>query len=455
MKSVTQIIREFNDTYYKIWPTIGAKNGGTIALCKENYRGRDFEINHSIDYLEIGDNWFSVNKKHLEGIAIDDVPFDQILMTNNIEYIDFLTINANFRYVETILNSNCIILPKYMLIKNNDCDLNTLHNYGYVCISKTESDTFLYNCKNHFEQFMHISNIVLKREKILNKKKISHFFQDVHSYMTYGQVSLFKDKLKLIVNEHTPANIIWTTQSIDHHMSYKKICPDATLINVVHGDSPYSIEKLLDTVNKPNIIFKSIKDIHNAKDRSHCTFFLGKYESISDLFESIYEHRKTNIFTKQFLNLSGFTHESIRALSLRLRELYGYNNYGYDSDLGWADTMSRDLPNNVLTQYKFFLHLKGQGYLCNSPIFAMMCGIPVIMEKKIYYNTLYCQFIPKDLIIFYENIESIENTIKNVLKMPDNEYLELSKKLFIHGTYFRTYYADEIERLYYFINHLQ
>ena len=91
----------------------------------------------------------------------------------------------------------------------------------------------------------------------------------------------------------------------------------------------------------------------------------------------------------------------------------------------------------------------------------MMAGIPVIMSHENYYKTLYYQFIPKELIIFYDNNNfndtrpsQIIPTLERVKNMSSEEYSTLSKKVYIHGNYFRKYYQDELKHLYYFINEL-
>ena len=92
----------------------------------------------------------------------------------------------------------------------------------------------------------------------------------------------------------------------------------------------------------------------------------------------------------------------------------------------------------------------------------MMAGIPIIMSYQNYYTTLYHQFIPKELIIFYDNhdanktsSEQIEPVLKQVMNMSELEYKKLSFKLYVQGTYFRKYYNCELEHLYYFMNNLQ
>jgi hypothetical protein len=90
-----------------------------------------------------------------------------------------------------------------------------------------------------------------------------------------------------------------------------------------------------------------------------------------------------------------------------------------------------------------------------------MVGMPVIISKDVYVNTLYSQFIPKDLVILIDNnnIGSITPSevipvLEDVLKMSYNDYYNLSKKIYIHSTFFREYYNFELEHLYYFMNHL-
>jgi hypothetical protein len=145
-----------------------------------------------------------------------------------------------------------------------------------------------------------------------------------------------------------------------------------------------------------------------------------------------------------------------------LKDTYNLDLYGFDSHLGWADIFNNsDITTNVLSKYKFMLHLKGNGYLCNSVICACMVGMPVIMSKDVYVNTLYSQFIPKDLVILIDNNnigkitpDEIIPVLEDVLKMSYNDYYNLSKKIYIHSTFFREYYNFELEHLYYFMNRL-
>ena len=66
------------------------------------------------------------------------------------------------------------------------------------------------------------------------------------------------------------------------------------------------------------------------------------------------------------------------------------------------------------------------------------------------------------VLYFYNNLNNLreinENEVKPqldfALNMSDEEYMTLSKKTYIQGTYFREYYKDEINHLNYFMNNL-
>ena len=83
------------------------------------------------------------------------------------------------------------------------------------------------------------------------------------------------------------------------------------------------------------------------------------------------------------------------------------------------------------------------------------------MSTDVYYKTLYSQFIPKELIILFD-IDDITRVTPNhiiptldyALNMSDSDYYNLSKKLFIHGTFFRETYKFELEHMYSFMNNL-
>ena len=116
--------------------------------------------------------------------------------------------------------------------------------------------------------------------------------------------------------------------------------------------------------------------------------------------------------------------------------------------------MTDKSENHPLLKYKYYLHLKGIGYLCNSVICAFMAGIPIIITRENYIKNLYYQFIPEELLIFIDNynvnqltLSEVEVGIQSAINLSELEYRALSKKCYIHGTYFRKYYMDEIKNV--------
>lgn len=309
------------------------------------------------------------------------------------------------------------------------------------------------------------NKISLSRDVKLKNQDV-HFFKDVHSYLTYGQVDLFKNILKL-KTAATPseASVIWSTHSEEDYAGYMKEGRDH-IVNIVHGGG-FTSSRLLEKP-KLNIIVKSFTDYSFLKNTEHNTgFFIGKYKSQGKLMIDIFNHRRANnkTLSNKFLMLNGFFNfnpPAVKDTYNSIKNDYNVDLYGYDAELGWADIFNNtDLASNVLTKYKFMLHLKGNGYLCNSVVCACMTGTPIIMSRDVYHRTLYSQFIPEELVILIDNKDIARITPKEVipalekaLKLSEEEYLSLSKKLFIHGTYFREYYAFEIEHLYHVMNNM-
>jgi hypothetical protein len=283
--------------------------------------------------------------------------------------------------------------------------------------------------------------------------------------MTYGQIDLFINHLNLdVTKELKKSNIIWTTQEVtDYEKYYDK---NKSLVNIVHGGGFIYSELLLKP--KLNLIVKSINDYLFLKQQNtnNIGLFVGKYKSQEKMMIEIYNYRQNN-FKKldKFLMLNGFFNfnaDAVKNTYYKLKKVYSIDLFGYDSELGWTDVLNNSpIENNVLSKYKFYLHLKGNGYLCNSVICAMMVGMPVIMSKDVYVNTLYSQFIPKELVILCDN-DNITQINENELipkldyaiSMSDEEYLELSKKVYVHSTFFREYFNFELKHLYYFMNNL-
>ena len=407
--------------------------------------------------------------------------YKTLLNSLNIKYIDFLKIDTEGHDCEIINNilDTIELLPRYIYFENNgltDIQIRTdtiyrLQKYGYVHIFTEDDNTYMYNCKTYFDKFKLYNNIILPKIENINNTQIN-YFQNVHSYIEFGQYDLFKRILKLntldikeqSINDSNIPDVIWTTHSKDEYNFYKKYNPKK-LVSIVHGG--YMAENI-DFNN--NIIVKSVFEWNNLKNKLNCGFFIGKYEIFSQVFDKIYTYRHSEqnykeIYSKNnFLLLNGFfkyNNDSIKNTYNILKNNYDVDLYGYDSELGWVNTTTDDLDINVLTKYKFNLHLKGLGYLCNSVVFCIMAGIPVIMSRENYYKTQYYQFIPEELIIFYDNYDSNQTNehqiipvLENVMKMSIDEYEILCKKIYIHGNYFRNYYEDEIKHLYYFIDNL-
>ena len=395
----------------------------------------------------------------------------------NVSYVDFLKIDTEGHdclIINNILDNlelyPTYILPQYIYFENNsltDIKIRTdtiyrLWQHGYVHIFTQNDNTFMYNCRNYYQKYLFINNIVLHKNKNINTNNI-HYFQNVHSYIEYGQYYLFKNILNLNVDEdEDKANIIWSTQDLDDYNKYKTL--DNKVINIIHGGGEANTYSLLKSINKPNILVKSIIEYTNIFNKTQVGLFIGKYESLYNNFTKIYEYRQNKKFNNDFIILNGFfkcNNISIINTYNILYTKYDINLYGYDSVLGWGDTLTNDININILSKYKFNLHLKGLGYLCNSVLFSMMAGIPTIMSYQ-NYHTLYNQFIPEDLIILYDNTdanktnpEQIIPVLDKVINMSNNDYNELSQKIYIHGTFFRKYYKDELEHLFYFINILK
>jgi hypothetical protein len=404
-----------------------------------------------------------------------------------IDYVDLLKIDTegnDCKIINNILDeldmNPSYILPRYIYFENNGLTpleirvetIYRLHQHGYVHIYTENDNTFMYNCKTHYLKILKKNNIKLPFNNNLQNKNSINFFQDVHSYITYGQVDLFENILKLNTTvDSSKANIIWTTQEVLDYEKYNSNAnanENTNIVNIIHGGG-FIYSKLLDKPNL-NIMVKSIDDyIYLNKNNINCnniSLFIGKYKSQEKMAINIFDYRQNNFkkLNNKFLMLNGFfkmNNLSVQNTYENLKKKYEIDLYGFDSELGLTDVLNNSSENNVLAKYKFMLHLKGNGYLCNSVICAFMVGMPVIMSRDVYIQTLYYQFIPQELIILIDNddIQKInENEVKPqldfALNMSDEEYMTLSKKTYIQGTYFREYYKDEINHLNYFMNNL-
>jgi hypothetical protein len=408
-----------------------------------------------------------------------------LLKELNVKYIDFLKIDTeghdcdiiNNILDELLLNTN-YIMPKYILFENNGLTsiekrtdtICRLHEHGYVHIFTEHDNTFMYNCKNYFERLLQINNISLPKDTNLLNIKNKHFFQNAHSYIKYGQKYLFENILKLTIeNNENNSDVIWTTQSLTDIEHFSKL--NKLMVNIIHGG--HAVNPVISTLKNPNIVIKSIKEYLSYKDKCNLCFFIGKYVSLYNNFTKIYEDRSkkdnelfnSNNFCIQH-GAFNYNPDAIKNTFEILRKQYKIDLYGFDSlqfnSSGWGETLTEDMSKNILTQYKFNLHLKGLGYLCNSVLFSMMSGIPTIMSKQNYYETLYYQFIPKELVILYDNLhahltnpQEIEIVLNECINMSFIDYTILCKKNYIHGTYFRKQYKNELEHLYHFMNKFQ
>jgi hypothetical protein len=414
------------------------------------------------------------------------ITYFNLLKKYNINYVDFLKIDTeghDCTIINNILDdlefNSDYILPRYIYFENNGLTeldirnntINRLNKYGYVHIYTKDDNTLMYNCTTYHLKKIKDENIIFPKNNILNNKNNTNFFMNVHSYITYGQVDLFNNILKLdVISESEKANIIWATQNPQDNELYSK--KDNYVVNIVHGGGFIYSNLLIQP--KLNIMVKSFSDynylINNNTTNNNICFFIGKYKSQEKLVDIIFNYRQNNFnkLSSNFLLLQGvysYNCTSIKNTYNNLKEKYNFDLYGYEKlhgEIGWADIIDNyNIDTNILSKYKFYLHLKGNGYLCNSVIFAMMCGIPVIMSRDVYIKTLYYQFIPEELIIFIDNndIQKINEkevipALEYALKMSDTEYLELSKKIFLHSNFFREYYYTELNHLYYFMNNL-
>jgi hypothetical protein len=465
------------------------------AISTENKMGNMFYI--PPDVIEENNivNCFrgmnKLNEPHMGAVSNNLLPFCkqeecevityfELLRRHNITYVDFLktdTEGHDCAIINNILDNLHLfpeyILPRYIFFENNGLTplqtridtIDRLYRLGYVHIYTEDDNTFLYNCTTFYLRTLMMNNIKLARDAVLNDKDSLYFFQDVHSYMTYGQIDLFKNILKLPVTTCSDdASHIWTTQDINDHNKYAN--PTKKLVNIFHGGG-YIHSKLLELATL-NIMVKSISDYKYLLNTNHNTsLFIGKYKCQEKIIIQTFDHRQQHYanLSKRFLMLNGFfkcNPTAVQNTYHALKDTYNLDLYGFDSELGWANIFDNsDITNNILSKYKFMLHLKGNGYLCNSVICACMVGMPVIMSKDVYINTLYYQYIPEELVILIDNNNigaitpnEIIPVLENALKMSDSDYQALSKKIYVHSTFFREYYNFELEHLYHFMNHL-
>ena len=97
------------------------------------------------------------------------------------------------------------------------------------------------------------------------------------------------------------------------------------------------------------------------------------------------EYLYKDLSNNNFLNLcSSLAHNpsAIRNCYFNLRDEWNIDTFGPDSPQGFRETICDNFTDSPFTQYKFYLHLKNIGYLCNSVVQAMMSGIPIILNKR-------------------------------------------------------------------------
>ena len=300
-----------------------------------------------------------------------------------------------------------------------------------------------------------------------------YHYQNVHSHVTYG----YEDHLKRIlnlnlvtdVNAISKADVIFVEQKIETFNKYRNEYKDTCkhMVSVVYGGGLDVTDEITNRIYNPNILVKSIYEYkkHLLYKKTNTCFYMAKYESLFKFFKDIYEYRKELIFENNIVIINASfiadSPASVKKTFDYLKSIYKLDLYGDSYHKGFTNVFNKHLNKNILTKYKFYLHLKGYGYLCNSVLFCIMVGMPVIMSTEHYVKTLYYQFIPRDLIILFDNedmnestAEEIIPTIEKVFKMTEKEYKELSYKLYIHGTYFRKFFKCETEHFFHFLNNL-
>ena len=245
--------------------------------------------------------------------------FFTLLKDNNISYVDFLKIDTEGHdcaimnnFLDELPFNFC--LPRYLLFENNgltskeirENTLYRLYQYGYVHIFTEDDNSFLYNCKTHFDLVKREQGYVYDLENIqldtfLSKK---HYFMNVHSYVT-AQIFLFSNILSVtVVNDPSDADIIWSTQEVSDYIKWSTTYPTKLILNTVHGgDASINIANKCHI--KPNMILKSVNECANSAISS--TFFIGKYEQYFSLFSNLYVQREKKTYTtNNFVMLNGF-----------------------------------------------------------------------------------------------------------------------------------------------------
>jgi len=406
------------------------------------------------------------------------ITFHNLLQKHNLNYVDYLKIDTEGHEITIINNilkndNKLFILPRFILFENNACSdknemqllIYNLIKTGYEHIFTENDNTYMYYCKSIFDISKQINNIILEQDTIKTNKKI--FIYNVHQhYVEIAFKELFRKYNFNLIDNPDNADIIITTQDINDIKLCINKYPNKKIISQIHGGGIGSIKLLYNNFPHIPVICKSFDDYIFFKNKgTHVVLSIGKYEKYSDFFKKIYEHRVYNLYKdlskNNFLILSSSWYHAPKNLLnayLDLKDKWNIDSYGPDSNLGYIDVLQ---DNTLFIKYKFYLHLKNIGYLCNSVIMALMSGIPIIMNRENYEKTLYSQFIPKEIIIFIENYHSsnmtkneIIDSLNKAISLNNTQYLELSHKTYLAGSFFRQYYQNELEEMNYFLNNL-
>jgi FkbM family methyltransferase len=418
-------------------------------------------------------------KKFIQEIPCNVTTLLDLIKKHSVKYFDHLKIDTEGH--DCVILNNMIdtyqdnfILPRFVLFENNSCTkknvitntINKLYNQGYQHIFTKDDNTYMYNTRTYFELSKLQYNINQNKDVNICKKKI--FVHQVHMhYVEVAFKELFRKYNFNLVENPESADIIITTQDINDIKNFKNKFPNKIIVSQLHGGGVGQINLLQRHYPNIPIICKSFHDFHFFSKHNHkVVLSIGKYEKVSNFFRKIYAHRLENLdlTNNNFLNLCSslkWNPPAIRNCYFNLRDKWNIDTFGPDSPQGFRETICDNFIDSPFTQYKFYLHLKNIGYLCNSVVQAMMSGIPIIMSRQNYIETLYVQFVPKEIIIFIENHnaslmteQQVITAIQKAISLSKQEYLELSHKTFLAGAFFRHYYKNEFEEMNAFLNNL-
>jgi len=418
-------------------------------------------------------------KQFTEELDTNVITLNDLLKKHVIKYFDYLKIDTEGHDCVILNNmldtySNNFILPRFILFQNNSCTdkheiMNTIHRlflHGYEHIFTIDDNTYMYNCRTYYELNKLENNIKQDRDDRVCTKKI--FVENVHNhYVECAFKELYRKYNFNLVEDPELSDIIITTQDVDSIKNFEDKYPNKIIVCQIHGGGIGALRLLEKHCPDIPIICKSFFDYHYfLKNKNKTLLSIGKYEKFTNYFQKIFDYRINNLdLTKNnFLNLCSslaWNPPAIRNCYFNLREKWNIDTFGPDSPQGFKETLCDNFINSPFTQYKFYLHLKNIGYLCNAVVQAMMCGIPIIMSRQNYEVTLYSQFVPMEIIIFIENDnawemkeEEVINAMQKAISLRKEEYLELSHKTFLAGAFFRQYYPNEVEEMNAFLNNL-